>query len=303
MRRSPSHETSANEPLLAWLAAEPFTLVLSSSFFGFYAFAGVLASLEEAGLAPACVCGSSGGALAAAIWSALGSGRKCIDLLLSVDPRSVVGAPQIWPPGLFTLRGSELVKLLPCQRLEECPVPASASTVALTRRGLRLTVHRHGEIRSVIPASCAVPLLFAPVRIGPHYHWDGGVLDTGGLLAVPSDAPRRVLYVHNTLFPLSCVPDAKCLPSGGGRVSLRIYGLPLVPFIDRRRSVEGAMRATRAALHMRVHRQGLTTLSLLAHDCGRRLVALAFWLFGLHVPPRDATPDQSEPAPPPAAKR
>ena len=39
--------------LREWLAQGPFTLAMSSGFFGFFAHAGVLLALREAGLAPA----------------------------------------------------------------------------------------------------------------------------------------------------------------------------------------------------------------------------------------------------------
>src|SRR5437762_11950148 len=52
------------------LRAEPFELILSSGFFGFFAHAGVVAALEEVGLTPALVGGSSAGALVAGLWGA-----------------------------------------------------------------------------------------------------------------------------------------------------------------------------------------------------------------------------------------
>ena len=51
--------------LRSWLAAGPYTLVMSSSFFGSPYHAGLLAALLEAGLPPSEVAGSSSGALVA----------------------------------------------------------------------------------------------------------------------------------------------------------------------------------------------------------------------------------------------
>ena len=45
-------------------------LALSAGFFGFYAHAGMLAALEQAGLAPAAVSGSSAGAMIGAMFAA-----------------------------------------------------------------------------------------------------------------------------------------------------------------------------------------------------------------------------------------
>ena len=52
-----------------WLAESPFSLAMSSGFFGFFAHTGMLAALEEAGVLPAEVAGSSAGALVAGLWA------------------------------------------------------------------------------------------------------------------------------------------------------------------------------------------------------------------------------------------
>ena len=56
--------------LRSWLAAGPYTLVMSSSFFGSPYHAGLLAALLEAGLPPSAVAGSSSGALVASLHAA-----------------------------------------------------------------------------------------------------------------------------------------------------------------------------------------------------------------------------------------
>ncbi|HET9038276.1 MAG TPA: patatin-like phospholipase family protein, partial [Myxococcaceae bacterium] len=56
--------------LREWLREGPFTLVMSSGFFGFFAHAGVVSVLEEEGLRPARITGSSAGALVGALWGA-----------------------------------------------------------------------------------------------------------------------------------------------------------------------------------------------------------------------------------------
>ena len=45
--------------LREWLAEGPFTLALSSGFFGFFAHAGVVSVLEAEGLRPARIAGSA----------------------------------------------------------------------------------------------------------------------------------------------------------------------------------------------------------------------------------------------------
>ena len=66
--------------LAEWLQLGPYTLALSSSFFGYYAHAGVLQALEEAGILPAKVCGSSSGSVISTLWV---SYYRCLHLLLT----------------------------------------------------------------------------------------------------------------------------------------------------------------------------------------------------------------------------
>ena len=48
----------------------PFTLAMSSGFFGFFAHCGVLSVLEDEGLVPSRASGSSAGALVTGAWAA-----------------------------------------------------------------------------------------------------------------------------------------------------------------------------------------------------------------------------------------
>ena len=67
--------TNVEETPACWSRADalrdqPFTLVLSAGFFGFFAHTGVLASLEEVGLVPERIVGARAGALAGGLWAA-----------------------------------------------------------------------------------------------------------------------------------------------------------------------------------------------------------------------------------------
>src|SRR5438067_11739686 len=56
--------------LADWLAEGPFTLVMSSGFFSFYAHTGMFGALVDAGHVPAAAAGSSAGALVGGAWAA-----------------------------------------------------------------------------------------------------------------------------------------------------------------------------------------------------------------------------------------
>ncbi len=177
-----------------WLAEAPFTLALSSGFFGFFAHAGVVAVLEEEGLRPARLCGSSAGALVGALWAAgLPAGR------ISAELRALRRA-DFWDPapGLGLLRGARfrarLEAALPARTFEECPVPLALSAFEVGTR--RTAVLRSGPLAPAVHASCAAHILFQPVRIGGRLYSDGGVADRHGLAgAAPGE---RVLYHHLT---------------------------------------------------------------------------------------------------------
>jgi len=177
-----------------WLAEEPFTLVMSSGFFGFFAHAGLVSVLEEEGLLPARIAGSSAGALVGALWAAGVPAARIRDELRGLrradfwDPR----------PGPGLLRGALfrrlLERVLPVQTFEECRIPLALSVHDLRAR--RTVVLRAGPLAPAIHASCALPFLFHPVRIEGRLYSDGGIADRPGLAGVEHGA--RVLHHHLT---------------------------------------------------------------------------------------------------------
>lgn len=184
---------ASHQALLAdWLAEAPFTLAMSSGFFGFFAHFGTLRALLDHGLSPARFCGSSAGALVGACMASGASINAIEDTLLGLD-RS-----QFWDPspGLGLLSGQAfrrmLADLLPTQRVEETRTPLAVS--AWQGKSRRTQVLQQGNLVEAVYASCAVPLLFQPARIGGRYYWDGGIADRHGLAATfPGE---RVLYHH-----------------------------------------------------------------------------------------------------------
>src|SRR5437762_14092457 len=104
------------------LRAEPFELILSSGFFGFFAHAGVVRALEEARLRPALVGGSSAGALVAGLWGAGLSAEAIRDRLFALK------RADFWDPDpLFALRGGLLRGQRFQQLLEEALAPLGIS--------------------------------------------------------------------------------------------------------------------------------------------------------------------------------
>lgn len=206
----------STQTLADWLAAEPFTLALSAGFFGFYAHAGVIEALEESGLRPNRVVGSSAGAIAGGVWAAgvpaTGLREFLEDMSLADfwDPSWHEFRPSIFvrrrlagnttrDPGtaLGILRGRKFDALLAealagVERIENCKVRFAAVTHEL--RSNETVVHERGPLRPAIRASAALPVLFGPVRIDGRLHADGGIGDRPAFRAL---APaERTLYHH-----------------------------------------------------------------------------------------------------------
>ena len=177
-----------------WLSAGPFTLVMSSGFFGFFAHAGVVSVLEDEGLLPARMCGSSAGALVGGLWASGVPARRLSHELLELRRE------HFWDvrPGLGLLRGAlfraRLEALALVRTFEECRVPLAVS--AFDVLAARTTVLRDGELAPALHASCAAPFMFQPVRIGARLYLDGGILDRPGLAGAGHG--ERVLFHHLT---------------------------------------------------------------------------------------------------------
>jgi len=224
LARAGERHTADVETLRTWLARAPYTLGLSSGFFGFFAHAGVTRVLEEEALPPARLCGSSAGALVAGLLAAgLPAGRICQELL-------TLRRDDFWDPGLGLglLRGARfrarLEDLLPVATFEACPRALALSAFDLGAR--RTAVLSTGPLAAAIHASCAVPLLFQPVRLCGRLYLDGGVADRHGLAAT---APgERVLYHHLTSRSPWRRPGSAALrvPDRPGLRAVAIDGLP-----------------------------------------------------------------------------
>jgi len=239
--------------LREWLGEGPFTLAMSSGFFGFFAHAGMLSVLEDEGLVPSRCAGSSAGALVAGAWAA------GLDATVLARELESLRREHFWDPGLGAglLRGrlfrDKLDSLLPCSTFDRARVPLAISTHELATRSTR--VIDRGAIAPAIHASCAVPFMFHPVRVEDRWLVDGGVSDRPGLAGVPRG--ERVLFHHlASRSPWRTRKDMQ-IPAREGLVALVIESLPRVgPYRlgEGARALTAARAATRRALDAPVGR-------------------------------------------------
>lgn len=235
--------------LLNWLREKPFTLSLSSGYFGFFAHAGVVKALEEHGLLPQKFTGSSAGAL---VGACVATGLKSVDLkniLVSLKRE------HFWDPGLGLglLRGKRfralLVEVLAHHDFGACRVPIAISTFDLFKR--QTTVFTSGSLPQAVHASCALPGLFHPVWIDGRLYSDGGIADRPGLLGAAHN--ERILYHHllSRRLKHGSKPQHSYLPQRPELCSLVFSDLPAVgPFKlhEGLRAFEHAYEQTCAAL-------------------------------------------------------
>jgi NTE family protein len=206
--------TTPDQRSLATLAerlrAAPFELIMSSGFFGFYAHAGVIAAIEEAGLVPTLAGGSSAGALVTGLWAAGLPAARIRDRLMTLrrdefwDLDPTLGLGRLLggcATGLGLLRGEAFSRLLDdslaevgARRLGDCRVPLRVVAFDIDRRETCVLGDPDVPLSLALRASCSFPGLFQPTRIESRRYLDGGIGDRAGIQAATPGT--RVLFHH-----------------------------------------------------------------------------------------------------------
>jgi NTE family protein len=181
---------------------------LSSSFFGYYAHLGVLNAMEEAGLRPGRIAGASAGAMAGGLWAAGLRGEALEKVIYDFHFRRAffdLGAFYRWP-GIFTgLAGAGLLsgvrmrrylrRVLGERRIEDLQSPRLEIAVANLTKS-RNEVRSRGPLNDFLIASCAMPVLFQPQRIGGEEFLDGGVANETPFDHWLDDPSVHTIVVH-----------------------------------------------------------------------------------------------------------
>jgi NTE family protein len=151
-------------------------LALGSGSARGWAHIGAIRALEERGIKPDIVCGTSVGALVGAAYAA-GELDRLEEWVTSLAWTTVVRLMDLtWRGGL--IRGTRLFTLfgtmLADREIDDLPIPFGAIATEL-HSGRELWL-RHGKLLEAVRASCAMPGLLTPVLR------DGAVLVDGGLV-------------------------------------------------------------------------------------------------------------------------
>jgi NTE family protein len=140
-----------------------------------FAHIGVIQVLEENGIKPSLVVGTSAGSLVAALYASGLNGQQLAALAIGMDE----GAITDWAfPGRGVIRGEALARYVRQHTggrlIEQMPLPLGIVATDLDNGAA--IVFRRGDPGAAVRASSAVPAVFQPVKIGEREYVDGGLV-------------------------------------------------------------------------------------------------------------------------------
>jgi len=154
-----------------------FALVLGGGAARGFAHIGVIQVLEEAGIKPNMVVGTSAGSVVAAIYASGKTGAQLQRIADSMDQSALTD----WNLSILKrgmMRGEALERFIKLEtgvkNIEQLPLPLGiVATDLQTGEGI---LFQKGDVATAVHASSAVPSVFEPVKIGSREYVDGGLV-------------------------------------------------------------------------------------------------------------------------------
>ncbi|MEV4166945.1 MULTISPECIES: patatin-like phospholipase family protein [Nonomuraea] len=167
---------------------------------------GMLRALDEAGIMPDLVLGTSVGALNGVLLAASPSDavKRLTTLWRSDIVRTAFAGS--WVRRLSTLARTGthlhpiaplrhlLDELVPVSRIEELPIPFQCVAASIERASAHW--FSEGPLVTAVLASCAVPGLLPPVRVGDEHFFDGGLVHSIPVGRAVQLGARRVFVLQ-----------------------------------------------------------------------------------------------------------
>lgn len=153
-----------------------------------FAHVGVIQVLEENGIKPNLIAGTSAGSLVAAIYASGKTGTQLQRVAETMEEAAIAD----WTLPIFSrgmLRGDALARYVNAQvsgkLIEELPIPLGI--VATDLNNGNDVLFQRGDTGTAVRASSSVPAVFQPVKINGREYVDGGLVSP-----VPVNAARRM---------------------------------------------------------------------------------------------------------------
>ena len=169
-----------------------------------FAHIGVIQVLEEAGLRPDFVAGTSAGSVVAALYASGKTGAQLQQIGESMEEAAITD----WTLPVFNsgiLRGDALARYVNQQvggrSIENMTVPLGI--VATDLYSGEMMVFQKGDAGKAVRASSAVPAIFQPVKISGRSYVDGGLVSPVPVRAARSMGAQVVLAID-----ISSPPDS-----------------------------------------------------------------------------------------------
>lgn len=137
---------------------------------------GVIKALEELGIKPDIISGTSAGSIVGTLYASGMRPHEIFDVVSHLSIFKSVKIAWAWS-GLLKMEGLQalLTKYIPDNTFESLKIPL---TVAATEIRLgAIQYFSSGQLAPAVISSCSIPGVFDPVHFNDHLYVDGGLLD------------------------------------------------------------------------------------------------------------------------------
>ncbi|MCB8995270.1 MAG: patatin-like phospholipase family protein [Bacteroidales bacterium] len=151
-------------------------IVLSGGGARGFSHLGVLHALNEAGIFPDCISGTSAGSIVGAFYADGYSPEEILDIMGN-NKRHDFFSFGIPKEGFLEMTGMHkiLKKYIKAKSFKDLKIPLIVSATDLNNA--KIKYFSEGSVVDAVIASSSIPVVFKPYKIGDVYYVDGGVMD------------------------------------------------------------------------------------------------------------------------------
>lgn len=177
--------------------AKKLGLVLGSGGARGVAHVGFVKALEEAGIKPQCISGSSAGSIVGACMAMSMTADEIMEEIRNLKVSEVLfGVPNFNRSGLFSTRGihRKLSSFFKRKRIYDLDIDFCCVATNLAKGEEKVFSGRSFVVPAVVASSC-IPALFEPEVIGGVQYVDGGVVSRLPIEAIKMFEPEVIVAV------------------------------------------------------------------------------------------------------------